>query len=149
VIVGIEGSFFTRRWMAMGILGWLGLEGGCEHDPVPLTDENFKQEVLESELPVVVDCWSDGCQPCRVLVPTMRKLACKYDGKVKVTQLNVEAGPRSVLGLGVRATPTVLFIKGGKIVERVIGVRGQHYYEEVIETDLLELPAGQEQAEPN
>jgi thioredoxin 1 len=125
----------------MGLLGWLGFDGGCEREPVELTDENFRKEVLESDIPVVVDVWSDGCQPCRALVPTIMKLACKYEGKVKVAQLNVEAGPRSVQGMGVRGTPTVLFFKGGKVVERVVGMRGQHYYEEVIETDLLERPA--------
>jgi thioredoxin 1 len=130
----------------MGILKWLGLEAECEADPVALNDENFRKEVLESDVPVVVDIWSDGCMPCRALVPTIRKLACKYQGKVKVAQLNVEQGQRSVASLGVTGTPTVLFFKQGKIVERVAGLRGQHYYQEVVETDLLELPPPEEQA---
>jgi thioredoxin 1 len=80
------------------------------------------------------------------LVPTIKKLACKYEGKVKIAQLNVAAGPRSVAGLGVQGTPTVLFIKGGEVVERVVGIRGQHYFEEIIDTDLLEIAPAEEPA---
>jgi thioredoxin 1 len=133
----------------MGILGWLGLDGGCEQEPLELTDENFRKEVVQSDVPVVVDFWSDTCQPCRALVPTMRKLACKYAGRVKVAHLNLEVGPRIVSGLGVQATPTVLFFRNGKIVERVVGMRGQRYFEEVIETDLLDLPPEGAAAELN
>jgi thioredoxin 1 len=122
----------------MGILEWLGFDGGCEQDPVELSDENFHEEVVRSDVPVVVDVWSHGCQPCMALVPTVKRLACKYDGEVKVAQLNVGVGGKTAARLGVRGTPTVLFFKpGGVLVERVVGVRGQHYYEEVIEEDLL------------
>ena len=147
-VVGPVGEYPAggRGRMAMGILGWLGLEGDCEHDPVPLTDENFREEVVESEVPVVIDVWAASCMPCRALVPTMRRLACKYEGRVKVAQLEVDRAPRSAVGLGVRATPTVLFLKSGKVVERVVGVRGQHYFEEIIESDLLEQPADPSEA---
>jgi thioredoxin 1 len=121
----------------MGLLKWLGLDGGCEKDPVELTDDNFKEEVLQSRTPVLVDVWSDGCGPCRALAPTIMKLACKYEGRVKVAQLNVSAAPRTLRGLGVRGTPTVLFFQDGRVVESVVGMRGQIYYEEIIETDLL------------
>jgi len=125
----------------MGLLSWLGLEGECEQEPVALDDGNFVDEVRRSDVPVLVDVWSNGCQPCMHLVPTIKKLACKYEGRVKVAQLNVGAAPRTMRKLGVRGTPTVLFFKNGAVVERVVGVRGQHYYEEVIEEDLLEAPA--------
>jgi len=125
----------------MGLLSWLGLEGECEQEPVALDDGNFVDEVRRSDVPVLVDVWSNGCQPCMHLVPTIKKLACKYEGRVKVAQLNVGATPRTMRKLGVRGTPTVLFFKNGAVVERVVGVRGQHYYEEVIEEDLLEAPA--------
>ena len=121
----------------MGILSWLGFDGAGEAEPVALDDGNFAAEVARSELPVVVDVWSAGCQPCAALVPTVKRLAHKYAGRVKVAQLNVGAGPRTAARLGVRGTPTVLFFAGGKVVERVVGLRGQHYYEEVIEADLL------------
>lgn len=125
----------------MGILNWLGITGDCEKDPVELNDKNFAEEVRQSQLPVLVDIWSNGCAPCMQLAPTIKRLACKYEGKIKVAQLNVGNGPRSVQKLGVRGTPTVLFFKNGAVVERVTGVRGQHYFEEIIETDLLEAEA--------
>jgi thioredoxin len=121
----------------MGIMSWLGFDGGCEQDPIALDDRNFVDEVRRSDVPVVVDVWSDSCQPCLALVPTIKRLACKYDGAVKVAQLNVGNGPKTVAKLGVRGTPTVLFFKNGAVVERVSGMRGQHYYEEIIEEDLL------------
>lgn len=130
----------------MGILNWLGITGNCEKEPLELTDKNFTEEVRRSKIPVVVDVWSNGCAPCMQLVPTIRRLACKYDGKVKVAHLNANNAPRTMGKLGVRGTPTVLFFKNGNIVERVTGVRGQHYFEEVIDEDLLDLPAEQAEA---
>lgn len=121
----------------MGLLNWLGFDGACEKVPVSLNDKNFAQEVRRSKVPVMVDVWSNGCAPCMSLVPTVKRLACKYDGQIKVAELNVSAGQRTAAKLGVRGTPTILFFKNGNVVERVVGVRGQHYYEEIIETDLL------------
>jgi thioredoxin 1 len=121
----------------MGILSWLGFDGAGEAEPVELTDDNFAAEVARSKLPVVVDVWSTGCQPCAALVPTVKRLAHKYDGRVKVAQLNVGRGQRTAARLGVRGTPTVLFFRNGAVVERVVGLRGQHYYEEIIEEELL------------
>ena len=121
----------------MGLLSWLGFDGACEKEPISLDDRNFAKEVRQSKEPVVVDVWSNGCAPCMALVPTIKRLACKYDGKVKVAELNIGRGQKSAAKLGIRGTPTVLFFKNGQIVERVVGIRGQHYFEEIIETDLL------------
>jgi thioredoxin len=131
----------------MGILNWLGITGDCEKDPVALDDKNFQKEVRQSKIPVIVDVWSNGCAPCMQLAPTIKRLACKYEGKVKVAQLNVGLGPKSAAKLGVRGTPTTLFFKNGNVVERVVGVRGQHYFEEVIETDLIDAEDGSEDNE--
>ncbi len=122
----------------MGFMKWLGLDD-CKKEPLALSDDNFKQEVAQSDVPVLVDVWSQGCQPCATLAPTIMRLACKYEGQLKVTQLNTGAAPKTMSRLGVRGTPTVLFFKNGQIIERVVGVRGQHYYEDIIENDLLEL----------
>lgn len=123
----------------MGLMKWLGFDGACEKEPISLNDKNFVDEVRRSKVPVVVDVWSNGCAPCMALVPTIKRLACKYEGKIKVAELNTAAGAKSVAKLGVRGTPTVLFFKNGAVVERVVGVRGQHYFEEIIETELLDL----------
>jgi len=122
----------------MGLLGWLGFDGACEEEPIELTDKNFHKEVMQSKEPVVVDFWSNGCAPCNALVPTIRKLTCKYKGKVKVAHLNMSAGMKTAGRLGVRGTPTLMFFKNGAVVERVVGMRGQHYYEDIIDNDLLE-----------
>jgi thioredoxin 1 len=122
----------------MGILKWLGFDGACEQEPLSVDDDNFVDEVRRSDVPVVVDVWSYGCQPCMALVPTIRRLACKYEGRVKVAELNASGAPKTLARLGVRGTPTVLFFKNGAEVERVVGARGQHYYEEIIDEDLLE-----------
>ena len=128
----------------MGLLSWLGFDGGAEAEPVALDDKNFNQEVRKSGIPVLVDVWSNGCQPCMALIPTIKRLAGKYEGRVKVAQLNVGAGPKSAAKLGVRGTPTVLFFKNGAVVERVVGMRGQHFYEEIIEEDLLDSVSNRE-----
>jgi thioredoxin 1 len=124
----------------MGLLQWLGLIGDCEKEPVALNDKNFQKEVRQSDIPVMVDVWSNGCAPCMQLIPTVKRLACKYEGKVKIAQLNAGSAPKTMRKLGVRGTPTLLFFKNGAVVERVVGVRGQHYFEEIIETDLLDNP---------
>jgi len=123
----------------MGILRWLGMEPECEREPVELSDANFADEVVRSKMPVVVDVWSAGCGPCRTLVPTVKRLACKYDGRVKVAHLNVASGPRTLSEMDVAGTPTMLFFRDGKLVESVTGLRGQHYYESVIDEDLLDI----------
>ena len=132
----------------MGLFSWLGFDGACEEEPIELNDGNFHQEVMRSETPVVVDFWSNGCAPCNALVPTIRKLTCKYKGQIKVAQLNVADGMKTASKLGVRGTPTILFFKNGSVVERVVGTRGQHYYEEIIENDLLEK-APETEVEPD
>jgi thioredoxin 1 len=125
----------------MGLLNWLGIIPDCEKEPLALSDANFDAEVRRSDIPVVVDVWSHGCAPCAQLVPTVKRLACKYDGQVKIAQLNAASAPKTLGKLGVRGTPTLLFYKkGGRLVERVVGVRGQHYFEDIIDHDLLGKP---------
>jgi len=122
----------------MGLMKWLGLDAGCKKEPIEITDQNFATEVGKSDVPVLIDVWSPGCQPCQALAPTIMRLACKYEDSIKVCHLNSGANPKTTSKLGVRGTPTVLFFKNGKVIERVVGMKGQHYYEEIIEEDLLD-----------
>ena len=121
----------------MGLLNWLGLKSDCEATPVSLTDANFHEEVMKSDEPVMIDFWNNGCQPCMQLVPTIKRIACKYEGKLKVAELNTSNNPKSAAKMGIRGTPTVVFIHKGRVIERVVGLKGQLYYEEIIETEFF------------
>lgn len=111
--------------------------GSPQKDPVHVTPENFRQEVLESDLPVLLDVWSPMCGPCQQLAPIVRTLAARYEGRVKVADLNARESPQIARELGVEGTPTVIYLRGGREVERTVGFRGQLWHEEVIESELL------------
>ncbi len=110
--------------------------------PTHVDDATFAAEVLRSELPVVVDVWSPGCGPCRMLEPIVMDLARAYQGRVTVAELNAAEAGRTAARYGVMGTPTVLFFKGGREVERVVGFVGSRYLREVIDTELLGVAAG-------
>ena len=86
-----------------------------------VTDGNFEAEVINSETPVVVDFWAEWCGPCKLIAPVLDELAGEYDGKVRLTKLNVDENPEMAGKYGVRSIPTLLFFKGGQIVDQVIG----------------------------
>lgn len=109
--------------------------------PVHVEDANFRDEVLRSKQPVLLDVWSDGCAPCRHLAPIVTKLSTAYQGRVKVAEVNAALAPHAMRRLGVMGTPTVIYFRRGREVERVVGLRGEHYHREVIEKLLLEAPA--------
>jgi thioredoxin 1 len=116
-------------------MGWLKKLVGLETGPMPLSvnDSTFEREVLQSDLPVVLDVWSSTCAPCKKLEPIMIDLARAFKGRVKVCEMGVEVGGRSAARLGVRSTPTVVYLQGGKELERVIGFRGSLYHEQTIQ----------------
>jgi len=105
--------------------------------PVHIDDDNFQREVLRSAEPVLLDVWGPGCAPCKQLEPIVVRLATRYRGRVKVAELNAAAAPRTVRKLGIKGTPTVLYFHKGRIIERVVGFRGELYHQEIIDTELL------------
>lgn len=105
--------------------------------PVHVDDENFKAEITRSTEPVMLDIWGPGCAPCKQLEPIVVRMARKYRGRVKVAELNAAEAPRTVRKLGVQGTPTVVYFKGGREIERAVGFRGELYHQEVIEKALL------------
>jgi len=88
---------------------------------VKVNDENFKKEVLESDLPVLVDFWAVWCGPCLMAAPTVEQIAKEYKGKLKVCKLNVDEAPKTASDYGIMSIPTLAIFKGGKIVDKVIG----------------------------
>ena len=89
---------------------------------VEFTDANWKTEVLDASVPVIVDFWAPWCGPCRNLAPTIEKLADEYQGKVKIGKMNTDENQDTPGGLRISAIPTVLIYQGGKEVDRLVGV---------------------------
>ncbi len=88
-----------------------------------LTDASFKKEVLESAKPVLVDLWAPWCGPCRMLGPVVEELAAEYAGKAVVGKLNTDENGDTMSTYRVSAIPTLLFFKGGKLVDQMVGVQ--------------------------
>ena len=89
---------------------------------VEFTETNFDQEVTKSPTPVLVDLWAAWCGPCRVIAPVVEELAATYQGKMKMGKLNVDDHPSVAAQLRIMNIPTLLLFKGGKEVDRIVGV---------------------------
>lgn len=85
------------------------------------SDSSFKQDVLESDLPVLVDFWAEWCAPCHMIAPIVEQIAQDYQGRVKVGKLNVDENPQIAAQFGIRGIPTLLLFDKGKPVEQIIG----------------------------
>ena len=86
-----------------------------------ITKNNFEQEVLNSELPVLVDFWATWCGPCRMLAPVLEEVAKEFDGKIKVGKVNVDEEMNLAIKFRVEVIPTLILFKNGEVVKRVSG----------------------------
>ena len=93
---------------------------GSAH-PVIVTDANFAEEVERSQLPVLLDMWAPWCGPCRMIAPTIEQLAGELAGRVKVAKLNTDENPMTGSRFNVRSIPTLLVLKDGKEIDRLVG----------------------------
>jgi len=120
-------------------MGWLERLFGTRPrvQPAHVDDTNFQAEVVNSDLPVLLDVWSPYCGPCQQLEPIVMKLAARFQGRVKVAEVNAREAPRTMRKLGITATPTVVYFRRGREVARTEGFRGEAWHAEIIETELL------------
>lgn len=88
---------------------------------VTITDDNFEEEVIKSDKPVLIDFWATWCGPCRMIAPIVEEMAKEYDGKVKIGKLDVDSNQQSSIKYGVRSIPTLLLFNNGEIKETIIG----------------------------
>jgi thioredoxin 1 len=89
---------------------------------IELNSKNFKEEVLESSIPVLIDLWAPWCMPCRMITPIVEQLAEDNQGKLKVCKLNTDENQDIAARYGIQGIPTLLFFKGGQEVDRLVGV---------------------------
>jgi len=100
------------------------------------TDGEFDREVLQAEVPVLVDFWAEWCGPCRQMGPTIDKMATDYEGKVKIGKLDVDSNGNTAARYNIRGIPTLLLFKDGKVVEQRVGAIGPSEVQKMLDAHL-------------
>ncbi len=93
------------------------------------TDGTFESDVVQSDLPVLVDFWAEWCQPCKMLVPTIEELATEYEGKVKIGKVDTDSNREVSIKYGVSAIPTIMLFNGGEVVKKFVGLTSKDQFQ--------------------
>jgi thioredoxin 1 len=103
---------------------------------VTLSDQTFKSEVLESDVPVLVDFWAAWCGPCRMVAPIIEELAVEYEGRAKIAKMDVDFNHQTPHSFGIRSIPTLLIFKDGVVVDQIIGAVPKKVLVDKLETQI-------------
>ncbi len=104
--------------------------------PIHVTDAEFEQKILRSDVPVVVDFWAPWCGPCRMVAPILDELASEYGDKLVIAKVNTDENPQYAMQYGVQGIPTMFFVQNGQIVDKMVGAASKHIIKERIENVL-------------
>jgi thioredoxin len=106
------------------------------HEMLQLTDQNFEEEVLKSEKPVLVDFWAEWCGPCRMMEPAVESVADEYAGRAKVGKLNVDENQSTTSRYNIRSIPTLLLFKNGQIQDQLVGAKSKDIIAKLLDKNL-------------
>jgi thioredoxin 1 len=100
---------------------------------IHVTDQDFEREILQSEIPVLVDFWAPWCAPCHMIAPAVEAIAKKFSKRIKVAKMNVDESRATPGSYGIMGIPTVILFKDGKVVEQIVGVVPQSRLQELVQ----------------
>jgi thioredoxin 1 len=101
-----------------------------------ITEANYQSEVVQSQVPVLIDFWAEWCQPCRMIGPTIDQIASEYAGKAKVGKVDVDSNRNLAVQFGIQSIPCVVVVKGGQVVARAMGIKPKAEFAKMIDAAL-------------
>jgi len=99
-------------------------------DLLQVTDDSFDDEIMNSDMPVMVDFWAEWCGPCKMVGPVVEELAQEYEGRIKIAKMDVDKNRQTPVRFGIRNIPTLIMFKGGEVVQTIVGAQTKNQLDE-------------------